>query len=74
MIKHRQESVGFIEDYFRCTGPAEWVGQSGHDPVLFEIRTIFTSIQQTKRIKIRQKFTKLMTKYAFSIFKLTQKY
>ena len=30
------------------TGPAEWVGQPGHAPVLFEIWTIFTSIQQKK--------------------------
>ena len=48
------------------TGPAEWVGQPGHAPVLFEVWTIFITIQQKKRMKIRQKLTKLNIKYAFS--------
>ena len=47
--------------------PVEWVWQPGHAPVHFEIWTIFTSIQQKKRMKIRQKFAKLMTKYGFSM-------
>ena len=42
--------------------PADWVGQPGHSLVLFEIWTIFTSIQQKKKNENKTKFAKLKTK------------
>ena len=57
------------------SGPAEWVGQPGHAPVVFEIFTIFMGFCRRKIEKLGGKLTKkekskeLWTKCQCSMYK-----